>query len=148
MGPWLQLIIQNTLYVFAENPGYTLAEIPQFLTIPGFRNHLLENVTHNTEIVDFWRQFEEDKRRGWEQAKQIDAALTRINTPLGHQYVKDILGQPVSTIDFSDILEKQKLIFLRLSSNLPPDIKRFVGTIILSELLHAVRNRTERKRKQ
>lgn len=27
-GVWLQLIIQNTLYAFIENPDYTLAEVP------------------------------------------------------------------------------------------------------------------------
>lgn len=29
-GPWLQLILSNTLSVFIENQGYTLADIPLF----------------------------------------------------------------------------------------------------------------------
>jgi hypothetical protein len=32
-GPWLQLIIQNTLYVFIENQEYTLAEVHFFSPI-------------------------------------------------------------------------------------------------------------------
>jgi len=30
-GPWLQLILQNVLWAFIENPEYTLAEVPMFL---------------------------------------------------------------------------------------------------------------------
>ena len=30
-GPWLQLILQNTLWAFIENQEYTLAEVPLFL---------------------------------------------------------------------------------------------------------------------
>lgn len=46
-SPWLQLILAHTLYVFVENPEYTLAEVPLFLNPQNsaFRNHLLQNVT-------------------------------------------------------------------------------------------------------
>ena len=37
---------------------------------------------------------------------------------------------------------------LKLSANLAEDAKKFIGTILLSELVHAVRNRPEDKRSQ
>jgi hypothetical protein len=45
-GPWMQLILQNTLWAFIENQAYTLAEVPMFLN-PGnsaFRHHIVENI--------------------------------------------------------------------------------------------------------
>ena len=42
-GPWLQLIIENTLWAFIENQDYTLAEVPMFLNPRNraFQNHIL-----------------------------------------------------------------------------------------------------------
>ena len=39
----------------------------------------------------------------------------------------------------------QRVLLFRLSANLSVDIKKFIGTILFSELLHAVRNRPEDK---
>jgi uncharacterized protein DUF87 len=52
-GPWLQLIVQNTLHAFIENPGYTLAEVPMFLTDPEFRAYIVGNMKYNTEVASF-----------------------------------------------------------------------------------------------
>jgi hypothetical protein len=100
-GPWLQLIIQYSLYVFIENQGYTLAELPLFLTDRAFRAHLLRNVKHHTEAVVFWRQ-EFDPI-------QAQAALTRVRSLLGDMYVSHIIGQE-TTIDLAAIMEEGGLL--------------------------------------
>ena len=45
-GPWLQLILQNVLWAFIENQGYTLADVPMFLNPRNedFRNHIISNI--------------------------------------------------------------------------------------------------------
>jgi hypothetical protein len=50
-GPWLQLILQNTLYAFVENPEFTLAEVPAFLEARNteFRNYIARNIKHNDD---------------------------------------------------------------------------------------------------
>jgi hypothetical protein len=99
-GPWLQLIIQNTLYVFLENQDYTLAEAPRFLLDADFRGKLVSNMRYNSEVVDFWR-YRFGQRRERDQEAQVDAALTRFSTFLGHPYVRDIIGQKQTTLDFA-----------------------------------------------
>jgi DNA-binding protein H-NS len=148
-GPWLQLILQNTLWAFIENPEYTLAEVPMFLNPYNevFRNHILRNVKHNPAVVDFW-QYEFFQRREREQQERVDAALTRITTLLTHPYVRHIIGQRQTTIDFERILQQPVALLIRLSANLASDIKKFIGTILISELLFAVRNRPEYEREQ
>jgi hypothetical protein len=46
-SPWLQLIMQNTLWAFIENQEYTLADVPRFLNPHNtqFRNHIIDNIT-------------------------------------------------------------------------------------------------------
>jgi hypothetical protein len=38
-------------------------------------------------------------------------------------------------------MDERKIVLLRFSSNLASDIKQFIGTILISELLHTVKNR-------
>jgi hypothetical protein len=142
-GPWLQLILQNTLWAFIENQEYTLAEIPMFLNSRNteFRNHIINNIKLNPACVDFWK-YEFFQRRERDQQERVDAALTRINTLLTHPYIRHIVGQkdPESCIGVF-ILQFPFIILFNLSANLSEDIKKFIGTIIISELLHIVRNR-------
>jgi hypothetical protein len=143
-GPWLQLILQNVLWVFIENQEFTLAEIPMFLNpvYEDFRNYLLSTVKLNSACVDFWKH-EFLARRERDQQARVDAALTRVNTLLTHRYVRDIIGQKETTIDFKKVVHTVQTLLIKLSANLAEDIKKFIGTVLVSELLHAVRNRNE-----
>ena len=150
-GPWLQLILQNTLWAFIENPEYTLAEVPIFLNPrnTAFRDYIISNIKHNPAVADFWR-YEFFQRRERDQQERVDAALTRITTLLTHPYVRHIISQKGTAISFDAMLRHpvQKIVLFKLSANLAPDIKKFIGTILLSELLYAVRNRAEGNRSQ
>jgi hypothetical protein len=143
-GVWLQLILQNTLWALIEHGEYTLAEVPLFLNPQNeaFRKEILSKVKLNPACRDFW-EYEFFQRRKGDQQERIDAALTRINTLLTHPYVRHIIGQKKSTMHFDYVFNaKDQFVFLfKLSANLSEDIKKFIGTIIFSELLHAVRGR-------
>jgi hypothetical protein len=148
-GPWLQLILQNILWAFIENQDYTLAEVPMFLNPRNedFRNHIINNVKYSPGVADFWRyEFFDSKRGEQRQQERVDAALTRINTLLTHPYVRHIIGQEKTTVDFEKLVSSKAAWLFRLSSNLAPDIKKFIGTILTSELVHAVRGRPEGNR--
>jgi hypothetical protein len=142
-GPWLQLILQNVLWAFIENPEYTLAEVPMFLNPRNevFRNHIVNNIRYNPATADFWK-YEFFERREHDQQARVDAALTRIVTLLTHPYVRHIIGQQKTTIDLSKCVEQPLILLFRLSANLAEDIKKFIGTILFSELLHAMRGRS------
>lgn len=148
-GPWLQLILQNVLWAFIENQGYTLADVPMFLNHRNvnFRNHIVDNIKYNQAVADFWR-YEFFERRESNQQERVEAALTRINTLLTHPDVRDIVGQEKTTIDFRKLLSQNNIILLKLSANLAEDVKKFIGTILLSEFVFALRARPEGKRNQ
>jgi hypothetical protein len=131
--PWLELIIEYTLYAFIENQEYTLNEVPRFLTDQGFRNHLVGNIKYEPQIAEFWQY-------GFKQ-KQAEAFHTRVTTLLGHTALRHIVSQRESTIDFTKIMQEREIVLVKLSTTLAPDIKKFIGTILISELIHAVQQR-------
>ena len=132
-GPWLQLILQNVLRAFIENQDYTLADVPMFLNPRNedFRNHIIDNIKYNREVADFWR-YEFLSRREQDQQVRVEAALTRINTLLTTPYVRDIIGQQKTSIDFKEIVSSNKIWMFRVRANLGEDQKKFIGTILLS----------------
>src|SRR5262245_24556362 len=130
-GPWLQLILQNTLWAFIENQEYTLAEVPMFLNPrnTAFRNHIIDNIKYSPAVVDFWR-YEFFQRRERDQQERVDAALTRITTLLTHPYIRHMVGQKETTIDFAKFLKNPQYLsnvfLVNLSANLAHDIKKFI----------------------
>lgn len=121
--PWLQLIIEYTLPVFIQNPDYTLSEAPIFLTDPDFRDHLLGNVRYDVDVVRFWRhEFHQ---------KQAEAAITRVRMLLGRPPVKHIVSQRETTLDFTRLLEENRIVFFKLPASLAIDTKTFIGLILL-----------------
>lgn len=145
--PWLQLITSHTLKVFIENQGYTLAEVPRFLRDETFRNDLVKNVKYNWEARDFW-EYEFAQQRARDQEFKTDPTRTRLYILLAHEYVRDIIGQAKTTLDFSAFMRENKIVLLKLPTSLSEDAKRFIGTIILSELLQAILTRPVAKRNQ
>jgi hypothetical protein len=137
------------LWAFIENQDYTLADVPMFLNPRNedFRNHIIGNIKYNQAVADFWR-YEFFSRREQEQQERVDAALTRINTLLTHPYVRHIIRQQKTTIDFENLVSTKAVWLFKFSANLAEDIKKFIGTILLRELLYAIRNRPEGKRAQ
>src|ERR671915_2154838 len=145
--PWLQLITSHTLKVFIENQDYTLAEVPRFLRDETFRNDLVKNVKYNWEARDFW-QYEFAQQRARDQEDKTDPTRTRLYILLAHEYVRDIIGQAQSTIDFSTIMRENKIVLLKLPANLSEDAKRFIGTILVNDLLLAILTRPSERRHQ
>lgn len=54
--PWLQMILQNTLYVLIENQGYTLADLPLFFRDYAFRDYIVGNIQYNWQVKNYWIQ--------------------------------------------------------------------------------------------
>jgi hypothetical protein len=113
-GPWLQLILQNVLRAFIENQDYTLADVPMFLNHRNvdFRNHIVDNIRYSPAVADFWR-YEFFERREPEQQARVEAALTRINTLLTNPYVRDIIGQRQTTVDFEKVVARQDVLLFQ-----------------------------------
>ena len=113
--------------------------MPLFLNDAAFRNYILPKVKYNTDLVDYWRyEYEE---------KQAQSARNRVGSLLANPYVRHIIGQQRTTIDFEQIVKNTtrrqlpQFVFLRLPATLADDARHFIGTIIVTELLHAIQTR-------
>lgn len=141
--PWLQLILQNALYAFIQKSGLYHSRLALV-----FHRFLLEiifattlNIIYRLRAIGRRRLLQKSRQT---QEDQIQAAETRLETLLAHSYVYDILAQAESTIDFSAILEQRKIVLVRLSASLAYETRKIIGTLLISELLHAIERRKTR----
>jgi hypothetical protein len=141
--PWLQLILQNTFYTFIENQGHTLTELPLFFRDSDFREFLISRMKYNRQVYDYWTKTFTAKSKH-DRDEQMEAAQTRAEIMLAHPIVRDVVGQTKTTIDFNKIMEERKTVLIKLSTHLSYEVKKIIGTILISELLQAVQHRINR----
>ena len=132
LAPWLNKFLQNSFYPLIVNQGYTIAEIPLFIQDKQFRDRLLQHPAIEKDypdVVRFWQtEFEQLPKR--DQRNEIESTLTRLGA-FTRPHLKHIVGQPETTLDFFQIMEERKILFLKLSAKLPRAIRESIGTILI-----------------
>jgi hypothetical protein len=138
----LSKYLRNSFYPLIEHQGYTLADIPLFLTDEPFRESLLRRVSYNPEVVDFWHhEYAQLPRR--DKIEEIESTLNRLNPLLTRDYTKYMVSQAENTVDFARWMDTRKIVLLRLPAWLDDEMKSFIGTILISQLLKAAFLRAE-----
>lgn len=107
-GVWLQSSLRHTINAFIETPGLTLAEVPRFLTNSAVRSELVANMKHEWVSAEFWRGGFAAKRES-DQEAYLRPLLKRVNELLAHRFVRHIVGQADTTIDFSKLIGRSAL---------------------------------------
>ena len=138
----LNQYLRNSFFPLIANQDYTIAEIPLFLEEKQFRDRLLQSPSIRPEVVRFWhntfdRMPPDDKR------EEIASTLRRLDHFGDFDEIRHIVGQSKTTIDFTDIMNTGKILFVKLSKTLPGDAWRIIGTILISNLVHAVLQREQ-----
>jgi hypothetical protein len=143
LGFWVDKILRHSVYLLVETGDYTLVEVPLLLEEDTtFRNSLLEKVRYKPFVKDFWYK-EIDRLTRRDRTQQVDPALNRLGRFRDNEYLRYIVGQKKSTIDFQKVMSEKKIVLLLLPANLTSDVKDALGTMVISELLYAVNERAK-----
>ena len=133
----LNQYLRNSFFPLIANQDYTIAEIPLFLEEKQFRDRLLQNPSIRPEVVRFWHNTF-DRMPSNDQREEIASTRRRLDHFGDFDEIRHIVGQSKTTIDFTDIMNTGKILFVKLSKTLPGDAWRIIGTILISNLVHAV----------
>lgn len=144
-GPRMENLLRSTIYVFLSL-GLTMGEMPHFLKSGNaeFRKAAFARIPEterNLFLEDFW---ETDYEPLSKHEKEIWAGpiLNKVFALLTAPEVMRIIAQPQTTIDFRSCMDTGKIILVHLNENLVGrDAQRFIGTILIAELIKAVRSR-------
>ena len=144
-GMWssrMEYILNNTLLALLETPGNTLLAVVRLLTDNDFRKKIVGNV-QDPLVKNFWnKEFAgfNDKYR----TEAIAPILNKIGQFFSTDLVRNILGQPKSTIDMRDIMDNRKIFIVNLSKGkLGEDNSNLLGSLIVTKLQLAAMSRVD-----
>jgi hypothetical protein len=137
LGILLSKYLGNCLYPLIEHQGYTLYDLWYFLHDQSLRDSVLRKVTHHPEVLEFWYD-DYDKLMPRLKIEEPRSLLNRIDSLRRNPYIKYVISQAHSSIDFVKVMEENKIVLLRMPPWQDRESQTFIGTLVISQLLKAI----------
>ena len=130
--------------------GSTLLEFPKIFSDDGYRNYKLSKCK-NQEIIDFWRKQAEAAGGEASLKNVVPYIVSKLAPFLTNAYVRPIISQQESSINFREIMDEGKILIVKLSkgrigetnSNLLGMVT--IGKLLISALERDATSEAERK---
>ncbi len=144
-GPIFEQYTRNALLLLMDDPAekFTLTEVPKVLADAAFRKRLLAKC-RNSIVKDFWEK--EAEKAGGEAALQnmVPYITSKFNVFIANDYIRPIIGQAATTINFRKIMDEKKILLVNLSKGRLGDINSaLLGLIVVGKLLMAAFSRID-----
>ena len=148
-GPMFEQYFRYGIMLLTDDPesGSTLLEIPKLFADDGYRNYKLSKC-QNQEVIDFWRK-QAEQATGDVGLKNITPYIvSKLASFLTNQYVRPIVAQQNSSINFKSIMDEGKILIVKLSKGKIGDLNAsLLGMVIVGKILVSTleRESTEEK---
>lgn len=131
-GPRLEHILRNTILSLLEYPNTTMLGITRILQDQTFRNQVVRKIT-DPLVKSFWiNEFEKMDPR--QRIEAISPILNKVGQFLSSPIIRNIVGQPKSTIDLRFAMDKGKIIIVNLSKGkIGEDNSALLGAMIVTK---------------
>ena len=148
-SPRMEYILNNTILALLEVPDSTLLGINRMLAEKDFRNYVVGQLT-DPVVKAFWTQ--EFAKYADRFASEATAAIqNKVGQFASSTLVRNIIGQPKSTVDMRAIMDNQKILLVNISKgSIGEDASRLLGALIITKIQLAAMSRVdtpERERK-
>ena len=144
-GPAFEQYTRNALLLLMDDPEeqFTLIEVPRVLTDQSFRERLLFKCK-NIVTKNFWEK-EAEKAGGEMALANVAPYITsKFNIFIANDYMRPIIGQEKTTINFRKIMDEGKIFLVNLSKGRLGEINSsLLGLIITGKLTMAAFSRID-----
>jgi len=139
-GPRLEYILRNTILALLDYPNATMLGITKILVDQDFRNRVIDKI-QDPVIKDFFvNEYEKYDQKFRTEA--IAPIQNKVGQFLSSTTIRNIVGQPVSTINIEEIMNKGKILFLDLSiGEIGEDSSALLGAMMITKIQLAAMRR-------
>lgn len=139
-GPRLEYILRNAILTLLHVPNSTLLQVPELLTNEAYRGRVVEKLGDQV-LKNFWLN-EFNKMSPQMKSEAVSPILNKVGQFLSSQTIRNIIGNPVSTIDLEAMMNSGKIVLVNLSQGkLGEDSSALLGAMIITKLQLAAMNR-------
>ena len=141
-SPRMEYILNNTILALLDYPGSTMLGVNRMMFDKDYRKKVYPKIK-DPVVKSFWiNEFDkwEDKFR----KEAVAAIQNKVGQFLSSAVIRNIVGQPKSTIDMRDVMDNQKILIVNLSKGrIGEDAMRLLGGMIVTKLQLAAMGRVE-----
>lgn len=139
-GPRLEYILRNVILALLDYPGSTMLGIMRLLADKTYRKKVVESI-QDPVVKSFWvNEFANYNERFRSEA--ISPIQNKVGQFLSSAIIRNIVAQPKSTIDMSEIMNEGKILLVNVSKGrIGEDNSALLGAMIITKLQLAAMDR-------
>ncbi len=136
----MEYILGNTILALLEYPDSTLLGVNRMFSDKDYRQKVVDNIT-DPSVRSFWvDEFANYTDRF--AAEATPAIQNKVGQFSSNPLIRNIIGQPKSTIDFRKVMDEKKILIINLSKGLVgEDNARLLGGMMVTKLYLAAMSR-------
>lgn len=145
-GPRLEHILRNTILALLEYPNTTMLGITRILQDAQFRRRVVKKI-QDPIVKSFWvNEFERMEPRMRSEA--ISPILNKVGQFLASPIIRNIVGQPKSSINLRFAMDNKKIVIVNLSKGkIGEDNSSLLGAMIITKFqLDAMSRATQQEK--
>jgi len=132
-GPRLEYILRNAVLSLLDYPEATMLGITKVLVDKVYRKKVVDNVK-DPVIKDFWvNEFEQYDNKFRTEA--VAPIQNKVGQFLSSSTIRNIVGQPKSTIDLSEIMDNKRILLVDLAvGKVGEDVSALLGAMMITKI--------------
>ncbi len=139
----MEYILGNTLLALLEYPNSTLLEVNKMLSDKDFRKKVVDNIT-DPSVKSFWVD-EFAKYTDRFAAEATPAIQNKIGQFTANPLIRNIIGQPKSSFDLREVMDKKKILIVNLSKGrIGESNANLLGSMLITKLYLAALSRADK----
>ena len=136
----MEYILQNCILALLDTPGTTLLGIPRILVDKDYRQQIVSKV-QDPVVRSFWIH-EYETWRDQFRNEAIVPIQNKVGQFLNTSFIRNIVGQPTSTLKVSDIMNEGKILLVNVSKGrIGEDNSALLGAMIITKVQLAAMER-------
>ncbi len=129
----MEYILQNCILALLDTPGTTLLGIPRILVDKNYRERIVRNIK-DPVVRSFWVHEYETWREQFRN-EAIVPIQNKVGQFLNTPFIRNIVGQPKSTLNVQDIMNAGKILIVNVSKGrLGEDNAALLGAMVVTKL--------------
>jgi hypothetical protein len=138
----MEYILNNTILALLESPGNTMLGIVRMYVDKKYRKKIIDNVK-DPMVKSFWI----DEFANYNEKYRTEAIApiqNKVGQFLSSSIIRNIVGQPKSTLDLRSVMDNKKILLLDLSKGkVGEDNSALLGAMIITKLQLAALSRVD-----
>jgi hypothetical protein len=140
-GHRIEHFLRNAIHTAFTVPDATLFTVYKLLTNTKFRRSIVSQL-EDEDLIDFWKG-EFNSAGDYQKVKMSSGVNAKLGRFSRSVVTRRILEQPVSTIDFDDIIQNKKILICNFpKGKIGEDTSALLGTSVLTKLQLAALRRS------